>query len=214
MALALLSATLLAAAQPADQRRPWNPTAQVPAEPHSSLDRWGGGGGPDDAGAGLGAGDPPPRVPEPLWTSRKPTPAACPWKPVAAELNATGGRLSVRLYDTIFPNHAATDDGPAINWAINASHVCGGVVFFDAGEYRVSSPIDVPSGTVLMGGGRGSDQFQTGPEGATIWGPSIGPVFQARPVFDSRKQRLGKLEMSIRLHEGDFSPSGVAPCAQ
>ena len=169
MALALLSATLLAAAQPGQ------PALRRPAEPHT----------------GLGAGDPPPRVPEPLWTSRKPTPAACPWKSVAAELNATGGRLSVRLFDTIFPNHAATDDGPAINWAINASHVCGGVVFFDAGEYSVSSPIDVPSDTVLMGGGgRGSDQFQTGPEGAAIFGPAVGPVFQTRGAQKIRFENL------------------------
>jgi hypothetical protein len=139
---------------------------------------------------------PPSRIPEPphasMWSPQKTTPPpVCPWPNVAAALNVTAGRLSVRLYDKVFPGHNATDDGPAINWAINASHLCGGVVFFDAGKYTVATPIDVPSGTSLIGGGgRGSDQFQTSPEGASIWGPKEGPVFQAHGAEKIRFENL------------------------
>eukprot|EP01044_Picomonas_judraskeda_P010438 COSAG03_NODE_1342_length_4292_cov_3.123242_5_plen_394_part_00 len=131
-------------------------------------------------------------IPEPLFHPRTAAPAACPWPVVAAALNATGGRLSVRLYDKVFPGHGAeADDAPAINWAINASHVCGGVVFFDAGSYSVSTPIDVPSDTALVaGGGRGSDQFQTSPEGAVIHGPTEGPAFQAHGKEKIRFENL------------------------
>jgi len=142
-----------------------------------------------------GAGGVPARIPKPphsSWITRKINPPpVCPWPEVTAALNATGGRLSVRLYEKIFSRHNATDDAPAINWAINASHLCGGVVFFDAGKYSVATPIDVPSDTALVGGGgRGSDQFQTSPEGAAIWGPKEGPVFQAHGAEKIRFENL------------------------
>lgn len=134
----------------------------------------------------------PSRIPEPIFSRANATPPPnCPWSQVVAALNASGGRLSVRLYDKLFPGHGAVDDTPAINWAINASHLCGGVVFFDAGRYSVSTPIDIPSDTALVGGGgRGSDQFQTSPEGAVIEGPTVGPVFQTRGAEKIRFENL------------------------
>ena len=116
-----------------------------------------------------------------------PPPPPCPWPAVAAAVSATGGRLSVLLYNqtqqgdtagTAGTTGSSSDDGPAIRWAVNASHLCGGVVFFPQGEYVVNSTIELPSDTTLLGGGgRGSDQFQTAPEGAVIRHPGTGPVF-------------------------------------
>ena len=86
---------------------------------------------PPDALAGL-AGASSSRVPPPV----------CPWPSVAAAVNASGGRLSVHLYGTIPPEErrqsggAPGEDDAMINWAINASHLCGGVVFFDQGKVR------------------------------------------------------------------------------
>jgi hypothetical protein len=102
----------------------------------------------DDAVAGRGT----PQVPTPpdalaglagASSSRVPPPV-CPWPSVAAAVNASGGRLSVHLYGTIPPGERrqsggappGEDDAPMINWAINASHLCGGVVFFDQGKVR------------------------------------------------------------------------------
>jgi hypothetical protein len=117
------------------------------------------------------------------------SPLLCPWPSVAAAVSASGGRLSVSLYnETQHGRHGtaggtagSSDFAPAIRWAINASHLCGGLVFFPQGQYAVNSTIDVPSGTTFLGGaGRDSDQFQTGAEGAVIRkyeGHGAGPVF-------------------------------------
>eukprot|EP01046_Picozoa_sp_COSAG06_P003172 COSAG06_NODE_120_length_23106_cov_18.311862_14_plen_389_part_00 len=114
------------------------------------------------------------------------SPLLCPWPSVAAAVSASGGRLSVSLYNetqhgTAGGTAGSSDFAPAIRWAINASHLCGGLVFFPQGQYAVNSTIDVPSGTTFLGGaGRDSDQFQTGAEGAVIRkyeGHGAGPVF-------------------------------------
>jgi hypothetical protein len=98
-----------------------------------------------------------------------PPPVLCPWPAVAAAVSATGGRLSVKLFNQSYQTqvHGATsttggssgtgtsgtggDDGPAIRWAINASHLCGGVVFFPQGQYTINGTIDVPSDTTFLG---------------------------------------------------------------
>ena len=81
-------------------------------------------------------------------------PYACPWPAVAAAVSAANGLLSVRLYNETLhgpaPSHSVhapqQDDGPAIKWAINATHLCGGVVFFPQGKYIVNETIDIPTG--------------------------------------------------------------------
>jgi hypothetical protein len=91
--------------------------------------------------------------------------------------NATAGPGDIR-------NTSDTDDGQAIKWAINATHLCGGVVFFPHGNYVVNSTIDVPTDTTLLGGtGRASDQFQTGPNGATIEATFDGLVEMSQLAF-------------------------------
>jgi len=112
-----------------------------------------------------------------LATAASPPPPVCPWPAVAAAVSASGGRLSVGLYNQT--QHAgAGDDGAAIRWAVNASHFCGGVVFFPQGEYVVNRTVELPSDTTLLGGGgRSADQFQTGPQGAVIRSVGAGPVF-------------------------------------
>ena len=120
---------------------------------------------------------------------READPVACPWPNVAAAIVASGGRLSVQLFNA--SQHASSpevlgdddggDDGPRIRWAVNATHLCGGVVFFPQGSYSINRTIELPSETTLLGGGgRGSDQFQTGPQGALIRHEGTGPAFLVR----------------------------------
>lgn len=65
----------------------------------------------------------------------------------------------------------------ATRLAINMSnHACGGSVFF-ATLCAFTSTVDVPGGTALRGGGRGSsDQFGLKPQ-THISGPNEGPAF-------------------------------------
>lgn len=174
---------------------------------------------------------PPPRS---LVSDRRPTPEKCPWPGVAAALDASGGRLSVKLYDnyTVMgmdhdghgggedtemsgaPPPAVADDGPAIRWAINASHLCGGVVFFPQGRYHVNGTIDLPKDTTLVGGGgRGSDQFQTSPEGAGIWGLQNAPVFRGRNTMKIRFENLVVVGKTIAVEISGGALIRVVNCA-
>ena len=104
-----------------------------------------------------------------------------------AEVNATG-RVSVAHY-----NRTAADepgDGPAVRWAMNNSHCCNAVVYFPPGSYKLHSTIELVSSVAFVGGGSRADQFQTGPEGATIWGPASGPAFLGVNVQKIRWENL------------------------
>ena len=165
-------------------------------------------------GAGAGAGE----APSPHDDSRRPhhpwlehqSPAAtghgamrtpppvdtCPWPAVEAALLASNGLLSVRLFNQTLHGTAGTagigDAAPAIRWAINATHLCGGIVFFPQGKYVVSGTIDVPTDTALLGGaGKHADQFQTGANGAVIETTAKdGPIFRVTNAMKIRFENL------------------------
>jgi len=88
--------------------------------------------------------------------------------------------------------------------AIAATKDCGGAVFFPEGVYYLADTVEVPSNTMLQGGGARSGQYQTG-HSAQInacdeahWtlpygpcsAPSGGPAFLVKDAFGVRLQNL------------------------
>ena len=112
----------------------------------------------------------------------------CPWPAsVMAEVNATG-RVSVAHYNRTVADEPG--DGPAIRWAMNNSQCCNAVIYFPPGSYKLHSTIQLLGSVSFVGGGSRADQFQTGPEGATIWGPASGPAFLGVNVQKIRWENL------------------------
>jgi hypothetical protein len=122
-------------------------------------------------------------------------PPSCPWPEVAAAVHASNGLLSVKLFNRSlhgFLPLTEPGDGPAVRWAMNASKLCGGVVFFPVGLYELASTILVPSQTTLLGGGAGSVSPRF-PESASIHFTGEtdgGPLFLARNVEKIRFENL------------------------
>lgn len=116
------------------------------------------------------------------------TACTCAWPAdVMTAVNATG-HVSVTHY-----NRTATDepgDGPAIRWAINGSQCCNAVVYFPPGKYELHSTVHLSSYVSFVGGGARADQFNTGPEGAEVWGPAVGPAFMGVNVQNIRWENL------------------------
>ena len=79
----------------------------------------------------------------------------------------------------------------------------------------MSSTIEVPSGTSFLGGGgRGSDQFQVGPEGASIWaGGYDGPVFRARKAQKISFENLVIIGSTNGVTVSDGALVRIANCA-
>ena len=120
-------------------------------------------------------------------TNPGPARPPCPWPEVAAAVNASGGLLSsVKLFNDTLHTMTVTGpsepgDGPAVRWAINASKLCGGAVFFPQGQYKLASTVLVPKQTPLLGAGAGSvsPRFPESPSIHFTGGPDAGPTFLA-----------------------------------
>ena len=126
--------------------------------------------------------------------SAPPAPPSCPWPDVAAAVNASG-MLSVKTFNRSLhgsPGPSEDGDGPAVRWAINASKLCGGSVFFPQGRYELESTVLVPKQTTLLGAGAGSVSPRF-PESASIHftgGAAGGPAFLLRNVEKIRFENL------------------------